>query len=109
MVNDGEWTQKGATLSNKTAEKEYGVGWDFIRKGIQTEQLEYQNGAMYGNPYVKVLRRQLESYIAQELGEDYLAELKRKTELKKVKREITSLKRKLKKLDVLRAELETVA
>jgi hypothetical protein len=30
MAEDGEWNRKGATLSDVTAEKEYGVTRDFI-------------------------------------------------------------------------------
>lgn len=34
MAKYGEWNLKGATLSDKTAKKEYGVDEDFIIKGI---------------------------------------------------------------------------
>ena len=36
MAEYGEWTQKGATLSDVTAEKEYGVSREFIVEGIKT-------------------------------------------------------------------------
>jgi hypothetical protein len=55
--------RKGAVLSEVTAEKEYGVPRDFIVKGIQTGKLEYRDGAVWGNPYLRVLRSQLELYI----------------------------------------------
>ena len=35
MADYGEWNRKGATLSDVTAESEYGVSRDFIVKGIQ--------------------------------------------------------------------------
>ena len=68
MAEYGEWNRKGASLSDKTAKKEYGVSRDFIVKGIQTGRLEYRNGSVWGNPYIKILRSQLEQYIAEELG-----------------------------------------
>jgi hypothetical protein len=34
MAEYGEWNGKGATLSDVTAGKEYGVSRDFIIKGI---------------------------------------------------------------------------
>ena len=72
MAEYGEWNRKGATLSDVTAKAEYGVSRDFIIKGIQTGKLEYRDGAIWGNPYLRVLRSQLEKYIVEELGEDYL-------------------------------------
>jgi len=34
MAEYGEWNRKGATLSDATAKKEYGVDRDFIVKGL---------------------------------------------------------------------------
>ncbi len=98
MAEHGEWTQKGAALSDVTAKTEYGVSRDFIVKAIRAGKLEYRDGAIFGNPYLRILRSQLEKCIIEELGEDYLIKIKNETELRKVKKEIASLK---KKLDVL--------
>jgi|GEM_PF-129108 len=95
MAEYGEWNRKGATLSDVTAKAEYGVSRDFIVKGIQTGKLEYREGSIWGNPYLRVLRSQLEKYIAEELGEDYLLRLKNQTELRRVKKEISDLKQRL--------------
>ena len=57
MAEYGEWNRKGAVLSDVTAQKEYGVTRDFIIKGIQVGKLEYREGAVWGNLYVRVLRR----------------------------------------------------
>lgn len=69
MAEYGEWSRKGATLSHVTARKEYGVDEDFIVAGINAGKLEYREGAGHGNPYIRVLRRQLEAYVGEELGE----------------------------------------
>jgi hypothetical protein len=53
MAEYGEWNRKGATLSDKTANKEYGVDRDFILKGIRAGKLEYREGAIWGNPYLR--------------------------------------------------------
>ena len=55
---------QGATLSDVTAKKEYGVDRDFIVKGIRAGKLKYRQGAVWGNPYLRVLRSQLEQYIS---------------------------------------------
>ena len=109
MAEYGEWNRKGATLSDVTAKKEYGIDRDFIVKGIRAGQLEYREGAVWGNPYLRLLRSQLERYIAEELGADYLARSKNQTELRKIKKEIADLKNRLEALEVRRAALERPA
>jgi hypothetical protein len=106
MAEYGEWNRKGATLSDVTAQKEYGVSRDFIVKGIQTGRLEYREGAIWGNPYLRLLRSQLEQYIAAELGSDRLANSKNQTELRKIKKEMVELKKRLDALQARRTELE---
>src|SRR6266581_2752361 len=63
MAQYGEWNKKGATLSDVSAQKEYGISRDFIIKGIDSGHLEYREGSIWGNPYLRVLRSQLEKYI----------------------------------------------
>jgi len=106
MAEYGEWTRKGASLSDTTAKKEYGVDRDFILKGIRADKLEYQEGNVWGSPYLKLLRRQLEQYISEELGATYLSTRKSKEEQRKIKREIVTLKNRLKKLEAQKTELE---
>ncbi|MBI5602322.1 MAG: hypothetical protein HY879_03120 [Deltaproteobacteria bacterium] len=106
MAEYGEWNLKGATLSDVTAKKEYGVDRDFIVRGIRAAKLEYRDGAMWGNPYLRVLRNQLEKYISEELGKDYLVRVKAETELRKIKKEISDHKKELKELENRRTALE---
>ena len=106
MAAHGEWNRKGATLSDVTVKAEYGVSRDCIVKGIQTGKLEYREGSIWGNPYLRVLRSQLEHYIAEELGEDYLLKVKNQTELHRVKKEISALKKRLAGLQERQKELE---
>jgi hypothetical protein len=106
MAEYGEWNRKGAVLSDKTAQKEYGVSRDLIVKGIQTGKLEYREGAVWGNPYLRVLRSQLETYIAEQLGSEYLASKKAKTELRAVSKEIADLRAKLAELEARKVVLE---
>ena len=55
----GEWSRKGAVLSDVTAQKEYGVTRDFIVKGIQVGRLEYREGSVWGNPYFRILAKDI--------------------------------------------------
>jgi hypothetical protein len=106
MAEYGEWNRKGATLSDVTAKAEYGVTQDFIVKGIRAGKLEWREGAIWGNPYIRIVRGQLEKYIAEKLGEEYLVKIKRQTELRKIKKEISEIKKKLDALQNRRIELE---
>jgi hypothetical protein len=106
MAEYGEWNRKGATLSDVTAKKEYGVDRDFVVEGIRAGKLEYRQGAIWGNPYLRILRSQLEKYIAEELDQDHLSSIKNLTELRKIKKEIAQLKRSLRDLEARRIEFE---
>ena len=59
-----------------------------------------------GQPYLRVLRCQLEQYIAEQLGSEYLSSKKAKTELRVITREISVLRDKLAELETRKAELE---
>ena len=106
MAAYGEWNRKGATLSDVTAQKEYRVTRDFIVKGIRDGKLEYREGAVWGNPYLRVLRSQLELYIAEEFGAERLSSNKNQTELRRIKKEMVDLNKRLAELRARRTEIE---
>ena len=106
MAEYGEWNRKGATLSDVTAKKEYGVSREFIVNGIRAGKLEYREGAVWGNPYLRVLRSQLERYVAEEFGRGRVSSSKNQTELRKIKKEMADLKKRLVQLHARRTELE---
>ncbi len=103
----GEWGRKGATLSDATALKEFGISRAFIIKGINEGKLEYRQGSIHGNPYLRLLRRQLEQYLSDELGTDNVERKKRENDLRAIKKEISTLKRRLKELETEKAVLES--
>ncbi|MGH8059032.1 MAG: hypothetical protein ACREOH_17650 [Candidatus Entotheonellia bacterium] len=106
MAEYGEWNRKGATLSDVTAKKAYGVSRDFIVEGIRAGKLEYREGAIWGNPYLRLLRSQLEQYIAEELGAERLSSGRNETELRNIKKEMAHLEKRLAELQARRTELE---
>jgi hypothetical protein len=106
MAEYGEWNRKGSTLSDVTAQKEYGVDRSFIVKGIKAEKLEYREGSIYGNPWLRILRGRLEKYISEELGTAYLSDMKNRTELRKIKKEMAELNKRLDALQARKAEIE---
>ena len=106
MAEYGEWNRKGAALSDVTASKEYGVSRDFIIQGIQAKKLEYREGVIWGNPYLRILRSQLEKYIAEQVGSQELGSKTAQAELRKINTEIRNLKKKLVDLEARKAEIE---
>jgi hypothetical protein len=105
MAEYGEWVRKGAVLSDVTAQKEYGVTRDFIMKGNQAGKLEFREGAVWGNPYLRILRSQLELYIVQQFGSEYLVRTKSQTELRAICKEIADLKKRLSALEARKVAL----
>lgn len=55
-----EWQRKGATLSDKTARQEFGLTQDEIYDAIDAGTLHYRQAAMHGNPWLGLLRREVE-------------------------------------------------
>lgn len=106
MAEYGEWNRKGATLTEATAQTEYGLSREFILAGIRSGALDYREASMWGNSSLRILRSQLEAYVTEKLGAAYLAERKTRAELSVVNKEIGSLRRKLASLQERKAELE---
>ncbi len=106
MAEYGEWTKKGATLSDVTAKKEYGVERELIIKGINEGKLEYREGVVWGNPYIRILRRQLEQYITEQPDREIYMNMKNQADIRGIKKEIASLKKKINDLEMRKTELE---
>ncbi len=68
--------------------------------------MEYREGTVWGNPFLRVLRRQLEKYIAKELGEEYLMKVNSELELRKIKKEMIDIKKRLNALQLRKTALE---
>jgi hypothetical protein len=51
----GEWQRKGKTLSDKTAQEEFGLTQEEIIQAIRKGQLQYRMNSIYGNPFLRRL------------------------------------------------------
>jgi hypothetical protein len=101
----GEWQRKGATLSDKTARKEYGLTQDEIISAIRAGKLQYREGSIYGNPWLRLLRREMETLVKTERGDGYLRDRQAKTELARINREMKRLKAEIALLEERKATL----
>ena len=100
-----EWVRKGATLSDKTARAEFGLTQDEIIAAIRAGKLQYRRGEIYGNPWLRLLRREVEELVSSRRGEEYLREQQARTELKRVNRQLKQLRAQIVELEQRRSVL----
>ena len=102
---DSEWRRKGATLSHKTAQGEFGLTWEEIVRAIRAGKLHCQQQSMHGNPWLRLLRREVESLVREKHGANYLRDQRSKTELARINRELKRLKGQIAALEVRKSKL----
>lgn len=100
-----EWQRKGATFSDKTARKEFGLTQDGIIQGIRAGELQYREGSIYGNPWLRLLRREVEALVRKNHGDNYLRDRQAKTELARINRELKRLRTQIAELEERKSKL----
>ncbi|MCL4531316.1 MAG: hypothetical protein M1282_18160 [Chloroflexi bacterium] len=103
--NDSAWTTKGATLSHKSAEKEFGLTLDEIVAGIRAGKLQYRENSIYGAPFLRLIRSEVEALVNEKHGKDYLNKKKWKKELLDINRTLKHLKAQMLSLETRKKEL----
>ena len=99
------WSKKGATLSDKSARKEFGLAQSEIIKAIKNGKLQYRNNNMFGNPYFKLIRSEVEALVEEKYGSNYLKKKKIRHELSQVNKELKMLNTKLASLEQRKTDL----
>jgi hypothetical protein len=102
---DSEWQRKGATLSDKTAREEFGLTRDEVIRAIRAGKLQYREGCMHGNPWLRLLRREVETLVKKNHGEIYLKDRQAKKELALINRELRRLKAQIAQLEARKSKL----
>jgi len=102
---DSEWQRKGATLSDKTARKEYGLTQDEIVRAIRAGKLQHRKASMHGNPWLRLLRREVKALVKKKHGDDYLKAQQAKTELAGINRKLKQMKTQVAVLGERKAKL----
>ena len=100
-----EWSRKGATLSDKTARKEFGLTQDEIVAAIDAGQLQYRVGVIHGNPWLRSLRREVEQLMETTHNDRDHRQRRARAELARVDRDLKKLRAHLVALEVHRAKL----
>ena len=104
-TNDSAWTTKGATLSHKSAEKEFGLTFDEIVAAIRAGKLQYRENSIYGAPFLRLIRSEVEALVSEKYGKDHLNRKKWQKELADINKTLKQLKAETLSQTTRRAEL----
>jgi len=99
------WGNKNATLSDKSAAKEYGITRQEILDAINAGELQFRESSIYGNPWYRLLRTEVENLVERKYGVAYLKEKKAKKELSEINKELKALKIRVAELETRKMEL----
>lgn len=99
------WGKKNETLSDKSAENEYGISRKEILDAINAGELQFRESSMHGNPWFRLLRVEMERLVEKKYGADYLKEKKTKKELSEINRELKELSKRTFELENRKKEL----
>ena len=103
--NDGVWTKKGATLSDKSARKEYGLTQEEIVKAMKQGRLQYRVNSVFGNPFFRLIRSEVETLISSKTGQEGLGNRMLRRELAEIEKDLRSLRRQVVRLEKRKSEL----
>lgn len=92
-------------MSLNNACKEFGLSEQDLIRYLKQGTLQYRLNYAHGNPYYKLLRKEVQTLVQELHGDDYLKKQALEHELLTVNKEINSLKRKLSKLEKQKVEL----
>lgn len=102
---DAMWSQKGATMSDKSARQEFGLTQEEIIAAIRAGKLQFRQSNMHGNPWFRLLRHEVEALVRDKSGVDSLHKKKLQKELADLTKEARKLTARLKAIERRRAEL----
>jgi hypothetical protein len=105
LASESEWQRKGATLSDKTTRKQFGLTQDEIVQAIRVGKLHYRHNSVFGNPFLRLLRREVESLVKKKHGHNYLKTQQAKTELARINRDLKRLKTHIAALEKRKSKL----
>ena len=89
----------------KTARKEFGLTQDEIVQAIRAGKLHYRLSSIFGNPFLRLLRYEVEMLVKRKHGTDYLKDQQAKTELARINRELKRLKTQIAALEEQKSKL----
>ena len=105
MNLDDDWSRKGATLSDKTARTEFGLTQDEILAAIDAGRLQYRVSAIHGNPWLRLLRREVEDLMNSTYNDLEHRRRRAKAEFVRVDKALKQLRAQIALLEDQRSKL----
>ncbi len=102
---DDGWGRKGATLSDKSACEEFGLTREGIFRAVKAGELQCRVASMHGNPWLRLLRREVEAFVEKKHGGRSLEARRTQTELARIDRELRRLRKQVAALEARKAGL----
>ena len=96
---------QGRDAERQDRRQEFGLTQDEIYDAIDAGTLQYRQAHMHGNPWLRLLRREVEALARARHGDRYVSEQQARAELTRVNREIRRLRTELAELEERRAKL----
>jgi hypothetical protein len=72
---------------------------------MRAGKLQYQQQSMHGNPWFRLLRREVEALVKDKHGKNYLKTRQSETELNRIQKELRRLKRQVVDLEERKSKL----
>jgi hypothetical protein len=94
-MTDSVWLKKGGTLSDKSARKEFGLSQEEIIDAIKSGELQFRKNYIHGNPYLRLVRSEVEALVVEKYGNSYFEKKKLKKELAQINQELRRMKGKV--------------
>jgi hypothetical protein len=79
--------------------------FDEIITAINEGKLQFIETSIYGNPFFRLLRHEVEALVIEKFGKEYLNKKKAQNELTQVKKELKELKARIQLLEQRKIEL----
>jgi len=102
---DNARNMKGGTLSDKSARKEFGLTQEEIIKAINHGDLQYCVRSIYGNPFLLLIRSEVETFVAKKYGGIHLKQKKLQKDVSQIDKELRRLEKQMAGLRKKRAEI----
>ena len=104
-MTETNWSQAGATISDKTARDDYGLTQEQIIQAIYDDKLQYREMNMHGNPWFRLFRSEVEALVCEIHGDAYLKLRHLQCELTEVDAQLRKAKAQITSLNKRRTEL----
>ena len=83
-----------------------GLTQEEIIEGIEDGKLQYRINNVFGNLYLRPVRSEVEAFVDEKYGSNYLKKKKIETELAQTNKELKRLKTQVASLEQRKAELQ---